>query len=482
MKICLIMSASPTDALRGFEPFMPLSLPLLAATAPDHDYTLIDQLASNDSVDFERHYDLVGISMRMTAEAEAYRIADEFRKRGVPVVIGGPQATALPQRAKRHADAVAVGEGEALWPIIVSDAEREDLHDFYVCSPKPFEAGDARVFQFQGYPELAGLAQPLRKLYPKRYRFDTVFASRGCPINCDFCAVSGMYGYRARLRPVEEVVDEIRKFKSFYYLLDDSVFGRPSTYDYYLELYDALAKLPKKQFWVGQANLGAIADEKGREVIRRAVDAGFLYAMVGMESINPQVLEKTGVLRKAGLQKASQAVEEMKEQIAFLQDLGIVVSGWFTMGYDDDSLQTYYDTLRFCLETKVLPVLSPVNALPATPLYERLAKEGRLDNADSLTNYPQPKIPKEDIIQALRHSVDEGYSLSVNWKRLVFYRKRFRNVNGSSPEDRIKKTIFTAILQRNMPKILRREIDNLANEQSQNYYETEEERRGGNLG
>jgi len=111
MKITLILASSLTDPLRKNDPFMPLSLPILAGACPGHDYTFID-LLWEDAVPFDRPVDLVGISMRYTAENRAYEIADEYRRRGVKVVLGGPQPSVVPFRAIQHADAVAVGEAE----------------------------------------------------------------------------------------------------------------------------------------------------------------------------------------------------------------------------------------------------------------------------------------------------------------------------------------------------------------------------------
>jgi hypothetical protein len=111
MKIKLILAASLNDPLRKNDPFMPLSLPILAGAAPGHDYTFIDLLWEDD-VRYDEPVNLVGISARNTAENKAYEIADEFRRRGVKVVLGGPQPSVVPFRAIAHTDAVAIGEGE----------------------------------------------------------------------------------------------------------------------------------------------------------------------------------------------------------------------------------------------------------------------------------------------------------------------------------------------------------------------------------
>jgi len=438
MKIKLILAASLHDPLRKNDPFMPLSLPILAGTAPGHDYTFVDLLWEDD-VRYDEPVDLVGISARYTAENRAYELADEFRRRGVMVVLGGPQPSVVPFRALAHADAVAVGEGEELWPEIVRDAERRDLKKFYVCSPGPFDPRGHTLYKIDAYPDLKSNKAPVRSLYKKKYVFDTVFAVRGCPVNCDFCTVTEIFGPRFRMKPVRDVVREIDTFKNYYYILDDSVFGKASTYDYYLELYDAISGLKKKRFWTGQANLDAAADEKGRSVIRKAAESGLIYAAIGMESINPTTLARSGAIRKMGASSANDVLSSMKESIRFIQDQGIIVSGWFVIGYEDDDIETYYRTVDFCREMKVVPVIFPVKALPGTRLYERLKNEGKLDDS-KLINFRHPTIRDEDIFRALKNVGDAGYSWKEIIRRTRFYLSKFR-------EDRIHRTIFALVLQ-----------------------------------
>ncbi|HOO71701.1 MAG TPA: radical SAM protein [Spirochaetota bacterium] len=438
MKIKLILAASPDDPLRKNDPFMPLSLPILAGTAPEHDYTLID-LLWDDDVNFNEPVDLVGISARYSAENRAYQIASEFRSRGARVVLGGPQISSVPFRAKEFADAVAVGEGEDLWPVIVKDAQENRLRDFYVASPEPFDARGHSLFQVKHYPRFINNSMPLRSLYKRRYRFDTVFAARGCPMDCDFCSVPSIFGREFRPKPVKDVIAEIDTFRNYYYILDDSVFGRPSTYDYYLELYEAIAGLKKKRYWTGQGTLDAVSHEKGRRVITAAAKAGLLYAAIGMESVNPSTLEKSGAIKKMGLSSAGSALDTMKEHIRFIQDLGIIISGWFVLGYDDDTIDTYYRTLDFCMDMNIIPVIFPVTALPGTRLYDRLKKENKLDET-KLVNYRNPNITDDDIYTALKHITARGFSFQQIMKNIIYYLPRFG-------QDRIHKTVFSLVLQ-----------------------------------
>jgi radical SAM superfamily enzyme YgiQ (UPF0313 family) len=438
MKIKLILAASRSDPLRKNDPFMPLSLPILAGIAPEHEYEFVDMLWEDD-VRYGEPVDLVGISVRYTAEKRAYEIADEFRKRGVRVVLGGPQPTVVPFRAIKHADAVVVGEAEDLWPVLLRDAENQRLKNFYVCSGKKFDAGSYTAYKKNSYPDLKKNARPARKLFRKKYVFDTVYAVRGCPINCDFCAVTGIFGAGFRMKPVEEVTAEINQFRNYYYLLDDSVFGKPATYEYYLRLYDSISRLEKRRYWTGQANLDAAGDKQGRKVIMKAAQAGLLYAAVGMESVNPATLAHSGAVKKMGAGAGTGVIRKMRDNIAFIQDQGIIVSGWFVVGYEDDDIDTYFRTLEFCKEMNVIPVIFPVKAMPGTRLYERLRKQHKLDDS-KLINFRNSAMRDEEVFAALRKIGREGYRWKEILKRTRFYASKFKI-------DKIHKSIFALVLQ-----------------------------------
>ncbi len=459
MRITLVLAASPDDPLRRNDPFMPLSLPILAGAAPGHEYTFVDMLAGEEP-DISAPVDLVGISTRITAERTAYAMADGFRQRGVKVVLGGPQASSVPLRAAGHADAVAVGEGEVLWPLIVEDASAGALRKFYVASPGDFDAGGATIRKVDGFADLGKTPVPDRRRYRHRYAFDTVYAARGCAIDCDFCSVPSLFGRKTRLRPVADVVGEISGFRGFYYLLDDTVFGRPSTYPYYAELYEALARLPGERLWTGQANLDAASSEEGREVIRRAARSGMVYAAIGMESINPEVQRRSGTIRKSGAMDSPDLVRSMKEAIRFIQEQGIIVSGWFTMGYDEDRPGDFQRTLDFCLETEVIPILCPLEALPGTRLHRRLEAEGRLSE-ERRVNVVHPVMSDTQVLGLVREMTDRGFAASRILGRTAFCSRFFGR--GPTARDRIrariKRTMFAFVLQWK----LRKGVTGLAN-------------------
>jgi radical SAM superfamily enzyme YgiQ (UPF0313 family) len=454
MRITLILAAAEHDPLRKTDPFMPLSLPLLAGAAPGHDYTFVDMLAG-ETPDLEAPADLVGISARLTAERTAFDLAQAYRARGVRVVLGGPQISSLPHRAASHADAVAVGEGELLWPLIVEDALANRLQKFYVASPAPFDARGESLRQIPRHADLAReVPRAERRFYRKRYPFDTLFAVRGCPIDCEFCSVPTLHGRALRTRPVEDVVAEVDTFRGMFYLLDDTVFGRTHTFDYYLELYARLGALPRRRLWTGQANLDAAASEQGREVIRRAARAGLVYAAIGLESVDPRVLERTGMIHKMGVSSGQDALERMKAHLRFIQEQGIFVSGWFTIGHDEDDLDTPARQLRFAEELRILPIFCPLEALPGTRLHARLAREGRLD-AHQKINIRHPRFRDTQFLEAIQTATRKAFSPRAALRRALYHTPRYGREEPSLPlraRARLERTMFTLMLQFHMRK------------------------------
>jgi radical SAM superfamily enzyme YgiQ (UPF0313 family) len=172
-----------------------LTLPVLAALTPP-DVEVIVTEEEIEEVVYKSHVGLVGISYMTPIAARAYEIADEYRKRGAKVVLGGIHATALPEEAIQHADAVVIGEAENVWASVIEDFRAERLKKFY---------------RSECYPDLIGLPTPRRDLLKKGMTFSpySIQTTRGCPFGCHFCSVTKFFGGTFRFRPVEEVVREI---------------------------------------------------------------------------------------------------------------------------------------------------------------------------------------------------------------------------------------------------------------------------------
>ncbi len=459
MKILLILACSDVDPLRNLDPFMPLIFPILASASPEHDYTFIDLLReSESSLRYDENYDLAGISYRVSAKTRAYAIADHFRANNTPVVLGGPQASTLPFEAMEHADAVVVGEGEKLWQILLDDMEKNDLKRFYVSSPADFDPQGYSCHHIKDFSDLTNIPLIRRDIIKAKYFFDVIYAARGCPVDCSFCSVSKLFGKKIRLRKINDVIAEIDTLKRKFYLVDDTVFGRPVCYNYYLELYQKIQRLKKKRFWAGQANLDAAADPKGRQVIAEAAKAGFAFASIGIETINPDDQKNTGVDKKLGITGKSNIRRQLKNNISFIQKQGTAISGWFAIGLENDTIQSCLDTLQFCFETNIFPVFSPVQVFEGTRLYEQLKEKNKLkDRNSNVTNIKHPNLSNEDLIFILKTAWEKGYSIKAIIRRTFFYGKIFNRLKRGH-FDFVYRLMFTIVAQRRLRKIQKHEI------------------------
>ncbi len=331
-----------------------LSLPTVAALTPDHwTVEIVDSRVT--PVDFSKKADLVGITA-FTAEApSAYDIADGFNARGVPVVMGGFHVSARPEEALEHADSVVVGEAEPVWASVIADAENNALKPIYrseLCDMK-------------------NMAFPRRDLVDRKMYvtgFNTLQATRGCPFNCEYCAVSAFFGKKFRTRPVAEVIEEIKTFNSRqFFFVDDNIAGQKK---YARELFTALAPLNKA--WGGQTDLTISRDE---ELLSLYANSGGKYAFIGFESLSEKNL--------ARMNKSWNSPEYYRKAIEKIHRAGISILGSFIFGLDDDDPGVFDRTVEFIRESKLdaaqFHILTP---LPGTRLYDEMDQAGRIINRD----------------------------------------------------------------------------------------------------
>jgi len=331
----------------------PLSLPLLAGLTPrDVDVQLVDE--SVERVDPEARADWVAISA-MTAQApRAYEIADAFRRRSIPVVLGGIHPTVLPDEAGEHADAVVVGEAETVWREVIADLRTGRLKPRY---------------QAEAYHDLVGLPVPRRDLLrADRYlTVNVVQTARGCPNGCTFCTVRAVFGRRYRFRPIPEVVDELRTLGGWVGFVDDNIVGHPARAR---ELFEAL--IPMKRQWIGQGDLSVAKDP---ELLRLCARSGCSALFVGLETLTPEGLRAT--------HKSPNLACDMSEAIATIHKAGIEIVGSFVLGLDQDDTDVFARTAAFAEENKLMAaqfcVLTPY---PGTEVHRQLDEEGRIEERD----------------------------------------------------------------------------------------------------
>ncbi len=435
MKIGLVFPALDDDPARGIVSFPPSGITMLAALVPeDVKVELVDMLA-RDQVDYSGSADLVGITVRTPIADAAYKIADQFRIKGIPVVLGGPHASAAPHDAALHADAVVVGEAERTWPRLVADFRNGELKKFYVQGPLRFDPGDSTsLYHDPQFPDLKELPIPRRDLLPRwRYRMDTIFTTRGCPYDCSFCPVPALFGKKPRHRPVEDVVKEVSTLKRIFFNLDDNIFGVPGDEEYYLELYSRLAELKANKIWSGQAGLGVCETQKGREILKRAVESGLASVSLGLESISEDGLTESSAGQKLSSTGDTPHIEKVLEQIRILQDHGLFVLGWFVIGWDCDNQETYERTLEFSDRAGITPVFANLYPMPGSRCYDDFLDAGRIKPditwgdynivGDRIV-YSHPILSEQEMVTGLKAAMKKAYSIRQMLGRSIDHTRR----------------------------------------------------------
>lgn len=328
----------------------PLAPAVLAALTPrDVEVKFYDDRM--ELIPYDEPTDLVAISVETYTARRAYEIATEYRRRGVPVVMGGFHATLVPDEVALYAEAVVIGEAEGLWPQVIEDFRQGRLQPLYRANGRPSLAGfgpDRRIFQGKRYLPL-GLIE----------------AGRGCHFKCEFCAIQSYFGSTQTRRPAAEVCEEIRRNpKPLYFFVDDNI---TSNLEEAKELYRQL--IPLKIRWVSQASINVAHDEELLQLLKASGCQGLL---IGFESLNPENLRKMHKSFNTMKGGYSVALENLRRH-------GIRLYVTFIVGYDGDSIASMQEVMRFADEHKFYIVaFNHLTPFPGTPLYERLQSEGRL--------------------------------------------------------------------------------------------------------
>lgn len=408
MRIVLISPKGPlyryrSGIFRRSLRYAPLTLTTLAALVPEQLGASVEIFDEGiEEIDLGSEADLVGMTVISGTAPRAYELAEHFRERGIPVVLGGPHVTLLPEEAQRHADAIVTGYAEETWPQLLAD----------------FSAGQMKP-RYDQDPNLSLAGQPFpRRDLLRRFSYSTTQtfeATRGCIHRCEYCVVPTAWGTRPYQKPVEEVVEDIRQVGAKRPMfLDLNLIADPH---YAADLFEAL--IPLRVKWFGLATL-LLADDE--ELLPLAVRSGCRGLLVGFESLSENNLRS--------FKKGFNDPRRFKEVIHTFHKHNIALMGCFVFGVDHDTPDVFLETARFIVETKIdLPRLAILTPFPRTPLFQRLKAEGRILTEDwSLYDgqhvvYQPANMTVEQLHEGTHMAWKYVYSFPSIWRRLAGSRR-----------------------------------------------------------
>ncbi len=384
-----------------------LGLLTLAAMTPDtHDisYIEIPDLASAKVT--LKDFDLVAISSYSAQIDEAYELAARCKQIQVPVVIGGPHVTALPEEAAQFADAVVVGEGESSWQSVLQDCENKKLSGIYGSYSDEYDLSDAPLPAF----ELLNIS---------KYNRLTVQTSRGCPHRCHFCASSVALTSKYKQKPLEKVIAEIEKIleiwpNPFIEFADDNSFVNK---EYWKEL---LSQLKGKRIkWFTETDISVSEDEKLLELMRQS---GCAQVLIGLESPIETGLTGLEMRNDWKLKK----FPGYKDAIHRIQSHGVTVNGCFVIGLDGHTTEIFDQVFDFVRESELYEVqVTILTPFPGTPLYSQLKEQNRLISPTDWckctlfdVNFKPQNMTPEELTDGFRKLAVKLYSDEfTRWRR-----------------------------------------------------------------
>lgn len=335
----------------------PIGLGCVAALTPlDWEIRIVDE--NIEHLSFE-DADLVGITAYTSNAPRAYEIAENYRRRGIRTVLGGVHASMLPDEAIQFVDSVVIGEAESVWPQVLRDFESDGLKYFYQGQLISLEERVKHRW------DLFKLKEYLIKVH--------VETARGCPMDCEFCSVTTLYGRSYRQRPVEDVLNELEatNYRNVFFM-DDNLLGHGEMAEKRaIRLFQGMLERRLNKRWACQVGIDFANNP---DVLKLAKKAGCLIAFIGFESLNEGCLQSMNKVRNLKV-----GVNNYKDVVKKIRDHGILVAGAFVLGGDGDKKDVFDRTTQFILDSKMdgaqLSILTP---LPGTRLYTRLKQEGRL--------------------------------------------------------------------------------------------------------
>ncbi len=395
--------------------FPNLSMPTVAGlTSREHTVTLCDE--NVEDIDFDVDADIVGVTGYIIHKPRMLEILAECRRRGRFVVVGGPYASLCPEELREHCDVLFLDEAEETWSRFLEDFQTGAWKTEY----RPTEKPDMTTSPMPRFDLLK----------VDRYHALTIQFARGCPFNCEFCDIIVIYGRRPRAKSVEQLMAEIRECHRLgatqVFVVDDNFIGDKKLAK---EVLREIARWGRENGYPidfnSEVSLNVAQDEELLGLMR---DANFTTLFIGIESPRAESLLET--------RKTQNMRGDLVESIRTIHEYGIQVQAGMIVGFDHDDASIFEEQLRFIQEARIpVSMTGMLQALPKTPLYERVEKEGRLLSASqgdqfALSNIRPERMSRRELYLGYRWLVEQLYDFrNYEDRTLAFLMNRGSQIN-----------------------------------------------------
>ena len=386
----------------------PLGLATIAAlTPPEHHVEICDE--NIEPIDYEKNCDIVGLTGYLMQGPQIFQIAQEFRRRGKFVVLGGPITGLNREGCRGKADVIFVGEAEYTWKQFLDDYQRGTHRAEYA---------QVEHVNMQDSP-----APRMDLLKLDRYVHAAIQTTRGCPFGCEFCDIVVLFGRKVRFKSVAQVIAEMReaakqKIDAFFFT-DDNFIGNKA---YAKELLHAIIELNKtanKPFeYMTQVSINLAKDDELLELMHKA---NFTKLFIGIETPRRSSLQEVN--------KRQNVRSDLLQDVKKIQAYNMSVSAGMIVGFDHDDQSIFQEQLQFIMDANIPWSMTGIlQAVPETPMYKRLQAEGRLDasaeyfevdNTALDVNIIPKLMTKEELVKGYTWLVKQLYSYENYAKRVI---------------------------------------------------------------
>jgi len=389
----------------------------LAAHTPNNWKIVYKELDNYSEVDInetlEEKPNLIAFSSLTARINETYSLATRFRKKGIKVVIGGLHVSAMPNEAMKYCDSVIQGEGEIIWPKLLEDYETNQLNSLYSSIKNrdyTFHFNDSKIPKY----ELLDIS---------KYNRLTIQTTRGCPLNCSFCAASRtISSYKKKsIGQIEKELNKILEIwdRPFIELADDNTFVDKAWSKELLKLFGKY-----KIKWFTETDLSIAYDD---EVLELLAKSNCAQVLIGFETANSSSLK--GIDRNDWKFKQ---FDNYIDAIDKIQSFGVSVNGCFILGFDNDTTETFTSTEQFIKESNLSEVqITLLTPFPGTELYHQLKRENRLLSEnywDKCTLFDVNFIPKNFTVEELENNFNRLMTNIYSPEAVQDRRKKFRQI------------------------------------------------------